>query len=117
MLERTLGDEHPPHDSDLAPPLEMIDQPEYQGFEVQLGPLAAEYHIMPDGTRHKLREYYPLLGGLPTGMTMPGGDVGFRIVTSGQFLIDSQMELTGKPSLLRSEGGAKADPHAGHKQD
>ncbi|MCB9893547.1 MAG: efflux RND transporter periplasmic adaptor subunit [Planctomycetes bacterium] len=106
--------EHAPHDADVAPPLEMIHEPEYQGFEVQLGRLAAEYHIMPDGTRHKLREYYPLLGGLPTGMTMPNGEVGFRIVTSGQFLIDSQMELTGKPSLLRSEGGKSANPHAGH---
>ncbi|MCA8913050.1 MAG: efflux RND transporter periplasmic adaptor subunit [Planctomycetes bacterium] len=109
--------EHPPHDADVAPPLEMIDEPQYQGFEVKLGPLAAEYHVMPDGTRHKLGEYYPLLGGLPTGMTMPNGEVGFRIVTSGQFLIDSQMELTGKPSLLRAEGGKAADPHAGHRKD
>ena len=108
---------HPAHDPDVAPPLEMLDRPEYQGFEVQLGQLAAEYHVMPDGTRHKLREYYPLLGGLPTGMTMPDGEIGFRIVTSGQFLIDSQMELTGKPSLLRAQGGATADPHAGHKGD
>ncbi|MCZ7607375.1 MAG: efflux RND transporter periplasmic adaptor subunit [Planctomycetota bacterium] len=103
-----------PGDPDQPPPLEMLTRPEYQGFEVQLGPLAAEYHVMPDGTRHKLAEYYPLIGGLPTGMQMPGGEVGFRIVSNGQFLIDSQMELTGKPSLLRPEGGKTADPHAGH---
>jgi Cu(I)/Ag(I) efflux system membrane fusion protein len=109
---REMPHEH--HDPDEPPPLEMLTRPEYQGFEVQLGPLAAEYHVMPDGTRHKLAEYYPLIGGLPTGMQMPGGEVGFRIVSNGQFLIDSQMELTGKPSLLRPEGGKGADPHAGH---
>lgn len=109
---REMSHEH--HDPDEPPPLEVLQRPEYQGFEVQLGPLAAEYHVMPDGTRHKLGEYYPLIGGLPTGMQMPGGEVGFRVVTNGQFLIDSQMELTGKPSLLRPEGGKTADPHAGH---
>lgn len=92
---------------------EVLDEPEYQGFEVELGPLAAEYEIMADGTRHKLREYYPLIGALPTGVRMPDGKIGWRVVTKGQFLIDSQMELTGKPSLLRPGGGEGNDPHAG----
>lgn len=105
---------HGEHSEDETPPFEMLHEPEYQGFEVTLGPLAAEYHVMEDGTRHKLREYYPMVGGLPTGIRMPDGEMGWRIVTKGQFLIDSQMELTGKPSLLRPGGGTTADPHAGH---
>lgn len=39
------------------------------------------------------------------------------VVTRGQFLIDSQLQLTGKPSLMIPEAaGARAatDPHAGH---
>lgn len=102
--------EHEVHGAHEDPPVEVLEQPMYQGFEVKLGPLAAEYHIMPDGTRHKLGEYYPLISGVPTGIPAPG----IRIVTKGQFLIDSQMELTGKPSLMRPEGGKSADPHAGH---
>lgn len=106
--------QHDSHPADETPEYEMLDQPVYQGFAVELGPLVAEYHIMEDGTRHKLREYYPLIGGLPTGIRMPDGEIGWRVVTNGQFLIDSQMELTGKPSLLRPGGGETADPHAGH---
>ncbi|MHC4839564.1 MAG: efflux RND transporter periplasmic adaptor subunit [Planctomycetota bacterium] len=112
---RELG--HDKHDPEESPPLEILEQPDYQGFPVKLGPLAAEFHVMPDGTRHKLGEYYPLLGGLPTGMRMPNREVAFRIVINGQFLIDSQMELTGKPSLFNREGGAPVDPHAGHKKE
>ncbi|MEE9312165.1 MAG: efflux RND transporter periplasmic adaptor subunit, partial [Planctomycetota bacterium] len=108
---------HGDHDPDESPPLEMLEKPDYQGFPVEVGPLATEYHTMPDGTRHKLGEYYPLLGGLPTGMKMPNREIAFRIVTNGQFLIDSQMELTGKPSLLRENAGEAADPHAGMKMD
>lgn len=84
---------------------EKLDKPEYQGFEVQLGPLCAEYHTMPDGSLHRGEEYYPVVSGLPSGV---------RIVTNGQFLIDSQMELAGKPSLFRPEGGSAAGGHSGH---
>lgn len=105
---------HDPHPPDEFPEYEVLDEPEYQGFEVELGPLAAEYHIMEDGTRHKLREYYPLVRGVPTGIPRAEGRPGLRVVTKGQFLIDSQMELTGKPSLLRPGGGDAAAPHAGH---
>lgn len=106
--------EHEPHPAEEFPKYETLSEPEYQGFEVELGPLAAEYHIMEDGTRHKLREYYPLIRGVPTGIPPAGDGPGLRIVTNGQFLIDSQMELTGKPSLLRPQGGEAEDPHAGH---
>jgi Cu(I)/Ag(I) efflux system membrane fusion protein len=108
---------HEEHDADEEPTVEILQRPEYQGFEVKLGPLAAEYHVMPDGTRHKLGEYYPLISGLPTGIPDANGKAGLRIVTNGQFLIDSQMELTGKPSLMRAEGGKSVDPHAGMDMD
>ena len=86
--------------------------PEYMGVELTLGPLASEWHVTPEGVRHKLGEYYPILAGLEEGT---------RIVVDGQFLVDSQMELTGKPSLLHptglgTPGGVPkaSDPHAGH---
>jgi Cu(I)/Ag(I) efflux system membrane fusion protein len=84
---------------------QRLETPEYQGFEVQLGPLCAEYMEMPDGTLHRVGEHYPVISGLPTGV---------RIVTNGQFLIDSQQELAGKPSLFRPEGGSSAAGHSGH---
>jgi Cu(I)/Ag(I) efflux system membrane fusion protein len=39
-----------------------------------------------------------------------------EVVTRGQFLIDSQLQLTGRPSLMIPEAAAAApsDPHAGH---
>lgn len=43
----------------------------------------------------KADEYYHVISGL---------EVGERVVTSGAFLIDSQMQLLGKPSLLFPEG-------------
>ena len=84
---------------------ERLGKPEYQGFEVQLGPLCAEYHETPDGTLHRGGEFYAVISGLPSGV---------RVVTNGQFLIDSQMELAGKPSLFRPEGGSAAAAHSGH---
>lgn len=86
---------------------EHTGQRMYQGFQVKLGPLASEWHVMGNGVRHKTGEYYPVTDGLTFDMS---------VVTNGSFLVDSQMELTGKPSLLRPEGGSKADPHAGHKK-
>jgi len=42
-------------------------------------------------------------------------DEGDAVVTRGQFLIDSQLQLTGKPSLMNPEAAAAPiDPHAGH---
>jgi membrane fusion protein, copper/silver efflux system len=102
------------HGMDEDPRRKRLEEPLYQGFEVRLGPLAAEYHVRPDGARHKMREYYPLIGGFPTGIRDTDNEPGLWIVINGQFLIDSQMELTGKPSLMRPEGGAAPDPHEGH---
>ena len=46
---------------------------------------------------------------------LSGVDEGDEVVTRGQFLIDSQLQLTGKPSLMIPEASAAPiDPHAGH---
>ncbi len=60
----------------------------YSPREVKLGPAAGGY--------------YPILEGLKEGEI---------VVTSGNFLIDSQMQLAGKPSLMFPEGSA-IDIHA-----
>jgi RND family efflux transporter MFP subunit len=49
----------------------------------------------------KADEYYPVIKGL---------SVGEKVVTEGNFLIDSQMQLLGKPSLLFPEGSALDKP-------
>ena len=82
-----------------------LEQPQYQGFEVQLGPLCGAFQVMPDGARMRTGEFYPVLSGLPSGV---------RIVTQAQFLIDSQQELAGKPSLFRPQAGSAPDAHSGH---
>ena len=51
----------------------------------------------------KADEYYPVIDGL---------SVGEKVVTEGNFLIDSQMQLLGKPSLLFPEGSALEEPFA-----
>jgi Cu(I)/Ag(I) efflux system membrane fusion protein len=48
---------------------------------------------------------------------LSGLDEGDAVVTRGQFLIDSQLQLTGKPSLMIPEAAAAPiDPHAGHRR-
>jgi len=64
----------------------------YQQAEVRLGPLARD---------EKGREHYPVLGGLTAGQ---------RVVTRGNFAIDSQMQLAGKSSLFQA-----GEAHAGHR--
>ena len=54
----------------------------------------------------KADEYYPVVKGL---------SVGEKVVTDGNFLIDSQMQLLGKPSLLFPEGSAIEKPTAAEK--
>lgn len=84
------------------------EYPSYQAYELILGPLAAEWKKEADGRLRRTGEYYPVLKGIPAGVT---------VVTQGQFLIDSQMELTGKPSVFFPKGGDQTeppDPHAHH---
>jgi membrane fusion protein, copper/silver efflux system len=63
----------------------------YQLIEPRLGPRAGDY--------------YPVLDGLKAGDF---------VVSRGNFLIDSQFQISGKPSLLYPEGMA-ASGHAGHR--
>lgn len=68
----------------------------YLGAEVRIGPLAEG----PKG-----RQYYPILSGL---------NEGDRVVTRGNFAIDSQMQLAGKPSLFSTRSvDAAPDDHPG----
>jgi len=66
----------------------------YEAAEVRLGPRAGDV--------------YPVLSGLTEGD---------RVVVHGNFLLDSQAQIEGKPSLLFPRGldlGADAAAHAGH---
>lgn len=67
----------------------------YRGTEVTVGPLAHG---------EDSRDYYPILSGLS------GKE---RVVTRGNFAIDSQMQLAGKPSLFTARGFGDAQPE-GH---
>lgn len=72
----------------------------YELVEVKLGPLADVRE--PDG---KVGAYYPVLAGLKSGD---------EVVVQGGFLLDSQRQIEGMPSLLYSEGRSAASLHAGH---
>jgi hypothetical protein len=85
----------------------------YQMVPVRLGPVAAR----SGGTRNA---FFPLLG-LDLSETekveleLPQLDEGVVVVTRGNLLLDSQAQLSGKPSLLFPEGSrGSSDPHAGH---
>jgi Cu(I)/Ag(I) efflux system membrane fusion protein len=77
----------------------------YQLRVVRVGPAARRMGSMHGAS------YVPVLdpGGLPEGAV---------VVTRGNLLLDSQAQLSGKPSLLFPEGnraaGGASDPHAGH---
>lgn len=71
----------------------------YYGAEVQLGPLAHD---------DAGRQYYPILAGLTEGQ---------RVVTRGNFVIDSQMQIAGKPSLFRARGLGAPPGHEHHAPD
>lgn len=49
--------------------------------------------------------YFPILAGL---------DVGDRIAVRGGFLLDSQTQIEGRPSLLYPEGSSATHRHSGH---
>jgi hypothetical protein len=72
----------------------------FELVEVTLGPLAQSKAA--DGSSAL---YYPVLAGLS-----PGDEV----VAQGGFLLDSQRQLEGMPSLLYEQGRSAASLHAGH---
>ncbi|MGD9853624.1 MAG: efflux RND transporter periplasmic adaptor subunit [Planctomycetaceae bacterium] len=72
----------------------------YELVELQVGPLAT---AADEDGRKTL--YHPVLGGL---------NEGDRVVVRGGFLLDSQTQIEGRPSLLFPEGQSGADLHGGH---
>jgi Cu(I)/Ag(I) efflux system membrane fusion protein len=71
----------------------------YRGVEIRVGPLAED---------ETGRQFYPVLSGLSED------DL---VVTRGNFVIDSQMQIAGKPSLFNARGlGAPPVPHHGHRE-
>jgi len=83
----------------------------YQMVPVRVGPVASE----------RANGYYPLLGlDLPAEETrkleLDSLDEGLVVVTHGNLLLDSQAQLSGKPSLLFPGGSRGDDPHAEHRR-
>jgi membrane fusion protein, copper/silver efflux system len=72
----------------------------YELVELVVGPLAEG---KDDAGR--VAAYYPVLKGLKPGD---------RVVVRGGFLLDSQRQIEGMPSLLFPEGQGRANLHAGH---
>jgi len=74
----------------------------YEMVEVRLGPLARR--------TGSSEEYYPVVGVVPSS---EGGldrlREGIVVVTHGNLLLDSQAQLSGKPSLLFPEGSRKGN--------
>lgn len=65
-----------------------------------------EYHLVEPTLGPRAGDYYPVIKGLGAGQ---------RVVTRGNFLIDSQFQIAGNPSLLYPEGlSGGASGHAGH---
>jgi Cu(I)/Ag(I) efflux system membrane fusion protein len=71
----------------------------FELVDVQLGPRAES-----DQEGQSIG-YYPLLGGLRAGD---------RVVIRGGFMLDSQRQIEGMPSLLYAQGQSAANLHAGH---
>ncbi|MCH7908543.1 MAG: metal transporter, partial [Candidatus Hydrogenedentes bacterium] len=58
------------------------EQPTYEGREIVLGLRAGDYYLVRSGLRE-----------------------GERVVTNGNFKIDSALQLMAKPSMMSPEGG------------
>lgn len=65
-----------------------------------------EYRMVEPNLGPKAGNFFPVLGGLKAGQ---------RVVVRGNFLLDSQFQITGKPSLLFPEGiSGGGIEHTGH---
>lgn len=71
----------------------------YELVELKIGPRAT---AVDDPQRQPV---FPVFGGLSAGD---------RVVASGGFMLDSQRQIEGMPSLLYPKGQSGADLHAGH---
>ncbi len=67
------------------------DAPTYEGREVALGPRAGDWYLVASGLSE-----------------------GERVVTRGNFKIDSALQIAAKPSMMSPEGGQPMTGHAGH---
>lgn len=67
------------------------DEPVFEGREVVLGPRANEYYVVYSGLSE-----------------------GERVVTNGNFKIDSAMQILAKPSLMAPDGGMPMTGHEHH---
>jgi Cu(I)/Ag(I) efflux system membrane fusion protein len=63
----------------------------FAGRDVVLGPRAGDYYLVKDGLQE-----------------------GERVVTNGNFKIDSAIQIQAKPSMMNPEGGAAATGHEHH---
>jgi Cu(I)/Ag(I) efflux system membrane fusion protein len=72
----------------------------YELAELKLGPLAEA-----KDEAGRIASFYPVLAGLAEGD---------EVVVQGGFLLDSQRQIEGMPSLLYVEGQSAAALHAGH---
>lgn len=72
----------------------------YELVELTLGPLADA-----KDEKGRVGTYYPVLGGLSAGD---------EVVVQGGYLLDSQRQIEGMPSLLYAVGRSAAGLHAGH---
>ena len=64
------------------------DKPRYEGREIVLGPRAGNYYVVRSGLR-----------------------AGERVVTKGNFKIDSALQIQAKPSMMTPEGGGGSGGH------
>ncbi len=73
--------------------VEGTDRPTFEGREVVLGARAGDYYVVRSGLAE-----------------------GERVVTEGNFKIDSALQIRAKPSMMSPEGGEKppAGEHGGH---
>jgi Cu(I)/Ag(I) efflux system membrane fusion protein len=65
-----------------------------------------EFHLTEPKLGPRAGDFDPVLDGLKSGV---------HVVTRGNFLLDSQFQITGKPSLLYPEGISGSVGHAGHE--
>ena len=75
-------------------------QGHFELVELRLGPRA-----VGEDDAGRTANYFVVLAGL---------DEGDRVAVRGGFLIDSQTQIEGRPSLLYPEGQSAADLHSGH---
>ena len=73
--------------------VEGADKPTFIGKKITLGPRAGDYYIV--------------LSGLMAGE---------RVVTNGNFKIDSEMQIQAKPSMMSPQGGNPAPTHHDHEK-